>query len=387
MAGRPHRSAGPPPLGPRRIASARDPELRGGARPARGVRTARTRPGGARADRRRAPPRGDRLLGCARGAHAVHVSVRVPPHRLGAAERRPDRRGGRAQPWRGSSAGVRARHAARAPPLDRRRLAPRRALRPLRLRRGLADGVLDADDRDLRPLRVAARARVGCDPRAGARRARPRDRARRVALQAAWRDLPQHAGCRTHGEDRAARALALARTRVLLRGRGPVPRPPGRRPRLVDRERRPDLRAGRRGLVGCARLGVARDGRSDRCRARRASRGAPRLALSLRALALARTPHVPPERTSGDRRGAGARVRGGAHRLARLPEPRAAPRRVRHSLHAVRARLDARLARRGQPTRRGGSAITRPAGRSARRWPSSCRSRDRESSPALHSSS
>ena len=181
--------------------------------------------------------------------------------------------------------------------------------------------------------------------------------------------------------------LALARTRILLRGGRPVPRASPLRPRVVDRQRGPDLRPGGRGLVGRARLGVDGDGHRDRRRARRASGRAPRLALSLRALSLARTPHVPAERTSGDRRGTRARVRGCAHRLARLPEPRAAPRRVRHSLHAVRARLDSRLTRRGQPAPRGSGAIARPAGRSARRWPSCCRSRDRESSPAQHSSS
>ena len=71
-------------------------------------------------------------------------------------ERRRVGGGGGAKPRRGTPARVLASDAAGAAPVARRRVAPRRALRPLRLRRRLAHGLLDPDDRDLRALRVAA---------------------------------------------------------------------------------------------------------------------------------------------------------------------------------------------------------------------------------------
>ena len=67
----------------------------------------------------------------------IRTCTSLPPRDSAASTRPPKRpRAALAREERGCS----ARHAARAPPFGRRRLAPRRALRPLRLRRGLADG-------------------------------------------------------------------------------------------------------------------------------------------------------------------------------------------------------------------------------------------------------
>ena len=137
-------------------------------------------------------------------------------------------------------------------------------------------------------------------------------------------------------------ALALARARVLLRGRRPVPRPPRRRPRMVDGERETRSPGGRAWSWSAA---------LDSASLATAAAVVAALVVLPAALLAWRYPSalsrwlerltLLPSALPGIAVALALVFFGRAHRLARLPEPRAAPLRVRHPLHAVRARLDA----------------------------------------------
>ncbi len=279
------RPSRPPVLGTRRLAAAGHPELHRRAGAARGVRAARAPPAVARATGGRGAAGHRRLLGRAPRAHALDLPVRVSAHGGGTAWRRPDRGGGSAQPRRRARVRLLADHPPHASTLPRGGGAPRGALRALRLRRGVADGLLDAHDRHLRALRVAARARRRGDPRARPGRARRRGRPPCLALEAPRGDLQEHPRRRPSRRARPARALEVACARLLLRGPRPPARPPARRPRLVVGPGRPDHRSGGDRLGGRAQLGLHRRHHGGRRRRRRPAGGRARVALPVARLA------------------------------------------------------------------------------------------------------
>ena len=314
-------------LGPRRLAAARDPELRRRARAARSARAARPPPGAARAARRRDGCRTSPATGARSRAHALDLPVRLPPRRGGAAERRPDGGGGSAQPRRAARAAVfwRVTLPALRPSLAARRSSSRSTCSPTSAR--LAHGLLDAHDRHLRALRVAARARRRGDPRARPGRARRRGRAR---LPSRWRLR----GAIYRSTPGAGRPPSSSRSGVGVAGA-----------RLLHRsssafclvlplgvlvwwsvERRPDQRTRRDRLGGRAQLG-----RSPPA-AQRSSRPLVVLPVAVlawrypsRARRAASSASPCPERAARDRGRARARLLRRPRIGAPLPEPRTAP--------------------------------------------------------------
>ena len=170
----------------------------------------------------------------------------------------------------------------------------------------------------------------------------------------------------TPGAGRSAQVVRLGRWRwpalaFCHRDRRRLPRAASRRPRLVDRGRRSDRRTGRRRVGSGPQLGAGSRLGGRARRSPRPPRGAARVALSVDSLALARAAHALSERAAGNRGRARAGLLRRAHRRRPLPELRPASVRVPRPLHAVRARVDARVARHREPAARRGRAVARPA--------------------------
>ena len=161
------------------------------------------------------------------------------------------------------------------------RLAARRALHALRLRRRLAHAVRRAHARDLPavPQPVRPHARGGARPRP--RRphgARARARSPRPL---AWPQLPDESGRGAAREARAPRPLAAARTRLVRARRDGIPRAAGVRARLLaqagdrQRPRRSRFPGAKRSRLSAPRASPPSSPSSPRCPSR-SSRSATR---------------------------------------------------------------------------------------------------------------
>ena len=282
LARRAHRPPRPPRLGDGGGAAARDPELRRRplpAQPLRGEGAAAAGP------RRRAPSRSDRVLGRSRRTDAVHVPVRVPAHAGGTSRPRPGPGGSRAEPRRLPAARALQGDAAVGAAGDLARLAARRALHALRLRRRLADAVRRPHARHLPAVPQPLRPHAGGGARARPRRPHGARADARGAGPLSRAALPDEPGSGAAREARAARPLARAGTRLVRPRRDGVPRAARLRARVLapagDRQR-PGARAPlERGALLARRLGPRRrrrgrrrrcPSRSSRCATRRGAR-------------------------------------------------------------------------------------------------------------------
>ena len=308
---------------------------------------------------------------------------------VGSAKRRPDRGGGRAQPRRRPSSVC-----SRASPCRRfaRRSPPRRCS-SLCTSSPTSASSRSWGTRRSRPASTSATSRCS---RSSRRRSSPscssRSRSRSCSSRPAGGCAERSTAARPAPDGArgsCSSGLALAGARVLLCGRRAVPRPSAGRPRRGGQSA-PTRSPGRAGVAWSAArpLGLRGDGgsghrRRSSCFPQRSSPGAIPSALARWLERLTLLPSaLPGIAVALALVFVGARIGSPVYQSIA-----SAPGRLRHPLHAVRARLDARIARRGQPSARGGSAIARPAAARRDDRRSSCRSRARACSRARHSSS